>query len=62
MRKENDEDKEMYLSFSNKELIDGQNNGTICPTMVHLINDKKVLSNKYFIGDVCSCTRCERRW
>ena len=51
MKEDNDEDKEVELSLSIKELIDVQNNDTLCSTKLKLINDKKVPSDKYFIVD-----------
>ena len=50
MKKENDEDKEIQLSISTKELIDSQND-TYIDIMIKLINDIKVPSDKYFIID-----------
>ena len=51
MKKENSEDKEIQLSLSTKEVIVGKNNDTFCSTMLRLINDMKVPSDKYFISN-----------
>ena len=51
MKEENDEDTEVQLSLSTKELTDSQNSETFCSTMLKLTNDRKVPSVKYFISD-----------
>ena len=49
MKNENSKDKGIQLSLSNKELIDGQYNDTFCSTMLKLMNNKRVPSDKYLI-------------
>ena len=51
IKEDNNEDKEIQLSLSTKELIDGQNNDTFSNSMLKIINDKKKPSDKYFIKD-----------
>ena len=50
MKEKNAEDKEIQLSLNTEELIDTQNNDHFCSTMLKLINDKIVSSDKYFIS------------
>ena len=51
VKEERDEDKEVHLSLSTKELIDAQSNDTFCSTILKLINDKKMSSDKNFIQE-----------
>ena len=51
MKEEKGEDKETQLSLSTKEIIDTQNNDAFCCTMLKLMNDKNMSSNKYFVSN-----------
>ena len=44
-----DKDKYIHLSLSVKELFDAQSNDIFYSTMLKLINDKKVSSDRYFV-------------
>ena len=51
MKQERDGGEEVHFSVHMEEPIDPQNNDTFCSTILNLINDKKVYSDKYFIGE-----------
>ena len=51
MKEEKDKNKEIQLSLGMKELIDVQSNVILCSTILRLINDKKVSSDKCFLSD-----------
>ena len=51
MKEETDGDKEIHLSLCMKELINAQSDDTFCSTILKLINETMVSSDKYFISE-----------